>query len=275
LKNNLFLLVPLAIVVQIDCAMPQTFKGIPIEGLNKKNFELGYDNCRMESNGEAMVIQHILPHCTIAFDAGANTGDWSRHALKANTNLTIYAFEPVPHVFSQLADNISFKAFNFHPNQLGLSDLDSQKAFYVYATTSDTVQMSSCYRREEDIEKRIGSTPSKITIDTKRIDSFCAAQGISHIDYLKIDTEGSEFDVIKGASGMLQNNSIGVIQFEYGGTYLSAHIKLQDIFLLFEGYGYKIFRILPDKLISISAWRAELENYRYANFLAVSSGLLC
>ena len=235
---------------------------------------LGYDNCSMESNGEAMVMRHILPYCKVAFDAGANVGGWSDYAFKTNKDLIVYAFEPVPHIFSLLASNVNLTAFNFNPYKLGLSDTDSQKTFYMYAKNNSTVRLSSFYRREDAIEKRLGLIPTEVNITTERLDSFCEKQGISHIDFLKIDTEGSELDVIKGAAGMLQNQSIDVIQFEYGGCYLSAHIKLQDVFTLLTGCGYKVFRILPDKLVSVSEWRTELENYKYSNLLAISSSVL-
>lgn len=265
------MLLPLAIY--LHAVALESFKGISIEEFSKKNSVIGYDNGNMSTNGEGAIIEHFMPSSNVVFDVGANIGLWSKHALKVNSNLKVYAFEPIPQIFSILVTNIDAKTFNFYPYLIGLSDNNSQKSFYIYSKNIETTGMSTCYRREEDIEKRIGLVPTKINIKTKTLDLFCEEQAISSIDFLKIDTEGSEYDVLKGAAGMLQKNSISAIQFEYGGTYVSAHIKLQDVFFFLKSFGYRVFRILPDKLVHITEWKAELENYRYANFLAISSTL--
>ena len=51
----------------------------------------------------------------------------------------------------------------------------------------------------------------KIKIET--LDEFCKKNNIEKIDYLKIDTEGSNFDVILGATEMIKNKKIKYIQF--------------------------------------------------------------
>lgn len=260
-------------VIQSHVVAMESFKGIVIEEISKINSVIGYDDGNMDTNGEAFIIEHFMPCSAVVFDVGANIGLWSKHVLKVNSNLKVYAFEPIPQIFSILVTNIDAKTYNFYPSQIGLSDNNVQKSFYIYSKNIETTGMSTCYRREEDIEKRIGLVPTEINIKTKTLDLFCEEQAISSIEFLKIDTEGSEFDVLKGASGMLQKNSISAIQFEYGGTYVSAHIKLHDVFFFLKGFGYRVFRILPDKLVHIAEWKAELENYRYANFLAISSRL--
>lgn len=59
---------------------------------------------------------------------------------------------------------------------------------------------------------------------------------------MKIDTEGSEFDIIKGFSNFL--NYIKIIQFEYGGTYLSNNVKLNDIINYLKKYNFNRFSYL-------------------------------
>ena len=107
-----------------------------------------------------------------------------------------------------------------------------------------------------------------IFIDT--IDIYCAEQNINRIDFLKIDVEGHEFEVLRGASKMLRANKIKIIQFEYGGSYLDAHVFLKDIFRYFENFNnYKFFKILPNSLEYIANYNQQLDNFQYSNFAVI------
>ena len=93
-----------------------------------------------------------------------------------------------------------------------------------------------------------------------------------NIDYLKIDTEGAELDVLQGATQLLTNSQIDYIQFEYGGTYPDAGITLKAVYEYLTQYNYQIYRISRWQLTKIDTWQDWMENYKYGNFLAVRSG---
>ena len=59
----------------------------------------------------------------------------------------------------------------------------------------------------------------KIKLDT--LDNYCKDNKIVHIHALKIDVEGFELDVLKGARNMLKNKAIDFIQFELSDTFLA------------------------------------------------------
>jgi FkbM family methyltransferase len=69
-----------------------------------------------------------------------------------------------------------------------------------------------------------------VTITT--LDELCATTGIDRIDLLKVDVEGGELDVLRGAVGLLDGHRIGVVQFEFGfanldrGDTLAAFVDL-------------------------------------------------
>jgi hypothetical protein len=88
---------------------------------------------------------------------------------------------------------------------------------------------------------------------------------ITQIDFLKIDTEGHELDVLQGSEKMLSEGRIKCIQFEYGGTYLDANITLEQVFNLLKKYNYKISKLGNSE---IENFTSNLENYTYSNFLA-------
>ena len=52
---------------------------------------------------------------------------------------------------------------------------------------------------------------SEIVVKTQTLDNFCLEKKISNIDVLKIDTEGNELNVLKGAKRLLSENKINLI----------------------------------------------------------------
>jgi hypothetical protein len=51
-------------------------------------------------------------------------------------------------------------------------------------------------------------------VPTIRGDEFCEGQGVKKIDFLKIDAEGHDLEVLKGFEGMLARSRVGVVQVE-------------------------------------------------------------
>lgn len=76
------------------------------------------------------------------------------------------------------------------------------------------------------------------------LDDFCTANGISEINLLKIDTEGHDLSVLKGAECMLNSMHIDMIQVEagmhIGNTF---HIQFEKFKDFLEPKGYFLFKI--------------------------------
>jgi FkbM family methyltransferase len=68
--------------------------------------------------------------------------------------------------------------------------------------------LSSFYLRDDFIDDDL----DVIEVPCKTIDGL----GLNYIDYLKIDTEGSEYKILNGCENSLKNKKISFIQFEYG-----------------------------------------------------------
>ena len=59
-----------------------------------------------------------------------------------------------------------------------------------------------------------GNIRGKRHLELRTIDKFVDSVGLSHIDILKIDTQGSEYDILLGCSNLLRENRINVIHVE-------------------------------------------------------------
>lgn len=227
---------------------------------------VGYGDLFMQTNGEYAVLQHAILPGSLVFDIGAHTGEWSLHVLSCHApHISLYTFEPVPYLFDQLCINLkAFKAVN---NRLAISNKNTTSVFTYYPQHPG---LSTLYQRHE-IEKQLHMAPLLFPVTTETLDSFCESRNITHIDFVKIDTEGSEWDVLSGAQHLVQNRAIETIQFEYGGCYLDSKTTLKQIYDYLTLYHYSVYRMAGNMLIEISNWRPELENYTYSNYLAVKN----
>ena len=107
------------------------------------------------------------------------------------------------------------------------------------------------------------------TVQVRRLDDVCREFGVDRIDFLKVDAEGSDLDVLRGAEALL-GERIGVIQFEFGGTSIDANQTLRDFFDLLEPAGYRVHRLLPEGSWPLS-WSERIEIAEYANCVALAT----
>lgn len=226
-------------------------------------YKAGYNNCDPSSNGEYNLIQHVIKSGDILFDVGANVGNWTRYIVTINPHVHIHAFEPMPKIFEILQQN--FNTSNVILHNLAIGKDIGLKDFYIYAGNPGLVECSSLYLRPV-LAHVLGQ---KINVKITNLDTFCDEHQINHIDFLKIDTEGAEKEVLLGAQRLLKEKAITLIQFEYGGTYIDAHITLQQIYEILTSNDYSLFRIISGGLIQINDWHSGLETYDYANYVAV------
>jgi len=223
----------------------------------------GENNCDMRTNGEQRYLRSLLPECTIVFDVGANTGDWTAMALDVNPALHIHCFEPSAAPFHKLRMR-NFAESQVTLNPIGLSASTGEATLHVFA---DSAGINSLYVRE-GLSARQAST-EQVRLDT--LDAYCQQLEVLHIDLLKLDVEGHELMVLQGATQMLSQGRIRHIQFEYGGTFIDARVLLKDIFKLLTSTGYRLFRIHPSELQFAASYNQQLEDFQYQNWIAIRS----
>jgi FkbM family methyltransferase len=169
------------------------------------------------------------------FDIGSNGGSFIKAVRSLFTNSKLYAFEPHPILFKHITDtfpevianNSCCGSFN------GSVDIN---------IPSTSVAISSILNRplfKELKDQIIFKHVSKCT----RIDSYCAENNIEFIDYIKIDVEGYEYNVLQGLEEMLKQNKVSCGHFE---VTINELYPMQFAYDMLEKYGYKI-----DKTVSI------------------------
>lgn len=190
------------------------------------------------------------------FDIGANVGSFSDVILQNYPKSKVFAFEPVQSTFEKLTENLS-DILNVNLNKLALGDTEEKLVIKIYEEENSVLNslnpeaMNTEGGKEEEIEVQRG-------------DEFCKRNNITHINLLKIDTEGFELSVLIGFSNMLKSKSIDLIYIETGFDIKNTrNTYFSNILDFLNNRGYQLFG-----LYEISNWSISIgENYGNALFI--------
>lgn len=151
----------------------------------------------------------------VVFDVGANIGQFAAEARKALPTAEIFSFEPHPRSFEKLAGSqADGRMFCYH---LALSDVVGEVDFHEYSREGEGSHLNSLVP-DARFSTRFGYKSSPIKVRSSTLDRFCAAENIDRIDFLKVDVEGAELSVLKGAEVMLAR-----------GRILAAYLEFNDL----------------------------------------------
>jgi hypothetical protein len=105
-------------------------------------------------------------------------------------------------------------------------------------------------------------------VELTTIDIYCRESSISAIRLLKIDAEGHDLAVIKGAAEMLRRKAIDIIQFEYNQSWIEARSFLRDAFEALQAFGYELGKVTRRGVEFYQGWALELETFVEGNYIA-------
>ena len=221
----------------------------------------------MQTNGEFALQGWFLDveppgQLVHVIQVGANVGLWTRQFLDSAESrgrlddVDLHAFEPCTATFRQLA-----KALGDSPaslQQLAVSDRPGKATLHIAPETSK-------WNSLHDLPGRHNATED-VAVTT--LDAYAQRAGLSRIDLLKIDAEGHDLAVLKGASCLLRDGRIAVIQFEYNECWIPPRNFLYDAFCLLEPLGYRLGKLTPLGVEFYPSWNSELETFSGAMYVA-------
>lgn len=214
-----------------------------------------------ETNGELRLMQLLSEYdYKVLFDVGANRGEWITWSVDLFPNASFHAFELVPSTFDLLQSK-----FGDHPrvklNPIGLSDFSGEIPIYVGAEN----EISTAFKVEGSALHEAAYS-GRILCEVSSGEAYMLAEGIDEIDFLKIDTEGNDFRVIKGFGESIKK--VKVLQFEYGVFNIASKDLLCDFYSYLSQMGFKVGKVFP-KHIDFAPYHFDMENFHGGNFLAV------
>lgn len=221
-------------------------------------------------NAVTQYLKNLKVGAIEIFDVGANRGEYSKilqSKLTGNEiNARLHLFEPTTSCFDMLKESFGREPHLFL-NQVAVSNTAGFAKIYFDQESS---ALASLHQRNL---AALGVTLSHSeTVETVRMDAYIQSKNIQHIHLLKIDIEGHELAALDGMGEYLSGDFIDFLQFEYGGANLDSKTSLMELYALFEARGFVIGKIMP-RGIEIRPYQPWMENFQYANYVAVSKNI--
>lgn len=194
----------------------------------------------------------------VVFDAGSNKGHWADIVLDEykEGKCQLHLFEPNEKLISFTEIKYEYcKNIFFH--HIGLFNEDVGVAWFNYFENFNN-ELSSLYpggKEWDDLPVK------RAKIKHRSIDSICRELYIQYIDYLKIDTEGADIDVLNGCKEWMTNDRVGIIQIEYSEHWARAKYNFSNLKDIADHYGYKIYRYIDGNF-----WEEKSESPEYDNY---------
>ena len=161
----------------------------------------------------------------VILDVGANIGCFTTLLARVLPNSTIHAFEPQRHVFQILSGNIAINnLYNVHTVNCAVSN---------YNGTLDIEEpdpTKPCDFGTYSLVHQNTYTPSgkKRVCDVVTLDKYVEKHGIERVDFIKIDVEGMDIDVLEGARKIIEAHK-PILFVEHITAYGSMRDQLQSL----------------------------------------------
>lgn len=157
-------------------------------------------------------------------------------------NLTIYGFDADEEACDAANQDLESKNINWTEKHIPLALSNSTGEATLYVTQA--VHCSSLYPPNEDFMKRFMGMEKGIQLDfsieieTTTLDEFLTTNEIQEIDFLQVDVQGADLDVLKGASEVLKRSVLGLqVEVEFSSMYLNQPLFSElDVYLRKEGF---------------------------------------
>lgn len=230
----------------------------------------------IETSGEIKVLTNVVGTAfrdlasPVVFDVGANIGDYSLLVKRHLPSAQIYAFEPAQSTFQQLEKHIAAEAGNgnIKPFKIGFSDAEKTVELHSYTIEGQEVSLLASIDLRQPTQVVDVKTSVSERIQVQTIDTFCELEGVERIEFLKLDVEGHELAVLRGAQRMLRDRRIKIIQFEFGPANIYSRTFFYDFWSLLSE-DFELYRIVPNGIVPIRYYGEHLEVFLTTNYLAI------
>jgi len=198
------------------------------------------------------------------FDVGCNKGVYARELLKVfDSQLqSFHCFEPSKKLVSE------YLTFNDPRVRVNPAALGARKSVGKLFKVRNQPGLNSLTKRRLDHFNL--KMDEKETVNIVTLDDYAKSQKINRIDFIKLDVEGHELEVLKGGTKLFEKRAIQCIQFEFGGCNIDTRTYFQDFwYLLKDKIRYTIYRITPFGAKKVNRYRENDEIFLTTNYIAV------
>ena len=155
-------------------------------------------------------------------------------ANKVGLKGKVYAFEPTPTTLKVLRKTVSINnAKNISVEPYALADTKGKLVFY---TSDNKVDNSNSLVNNHRIDRK----ETSIEVDVTTVDDFVHSHNISNVDFIKIDVEGAELRLLKGAATTVSRDRPKMVLSMHPASIKNFGDSSEEIWNFLKGYGYRI-----------------------------------
>jgi FkbM family methyltransferase len=178
----------------------------------------------------------LASQAQVTLDVGAHVGFFTLLAGHAKPGGRVYAFEPMPAVYERLRYNVALNQLdNVECLASAAGETDGHADFYHIAEgLPSSSSLSLEFMRSGGVDLHYTRTP------VLRLDKFVRERSVGRVDLLKIDTESTEPQVLRGMTGVLERHRPNIVCEVLKGR--GSETALQDIL---RPFGYRHYLLTP------------------------------
>jgi len=184
----------------------------------------------------SLIKQGVNPKTVI--DIGANVGQFAVASANLFKDVQIYAFEPVPETNHQLNKNIA-SLNNIKSYAIALGNEEGEVVFNInsHSHSSSILPLAAAHSEAFPDAKEV----QKITVKVTTLDRVLADVEFRSPTLLKIDAQGYEGNILKGATETLKRVDIVILEGSFKQMY-EGEMLFSDILDLMTSQGFKFSR---------------------------------
>lgn len=220
-------------------------------------------------SGEATFLARLsaVAAAPVVIDVGAHHGSYSDRVMSLAPDARVYAFEPHPVAFQRL--QVAAAEHGYAALNLALGDRSGPTVLYDYAGARTGSQHASLHAGVIDRLHRGATTEMRVEMAT--LDDFIESEGLKSVTLLKVDAEGSELMVVRGAAESLRRGLVDCVQFEFNEMNVFSRSFLRDFREALPQF--QLCRMLPRELLPLKQYvPVTSELFAFQNIVAVREG---
>jgi len=209
----------------------------------------------------------------VFFDVGANIGSMTLRFAQIAPDGHVYAFEPTSYAFTKLRRNLSLNptlSNHISPIQVFISDqCVNQSQLQAYSSWKINGSFVEGQHPLHGGTLKSGSENEIIPAIT--LDSFCNEVKLDRLDCLKIDTDGHELKVLRGATQTLKKYR-PIIIFEIGLYIIREQsLEFRDYYEFLTRHGYVLYNSKNNHIVDMGNFTRQIPLYYTTDLVAIYS----